>query len=64
MALCEDLLDLLEGTPSCLGEAEQNMDERREVERAEDEVCFVCDGRQARRDSPCEREVEQPAMRT
>ena len=60
MSLIEDLVDLLQRTPGCLGEAEQVLYERRKVERAEDEVRLVCNARQTRGYGPREGKVEQP----
>ena len=63
MALGEDVLDLLERAAGRLGEAEEDVDEGRKVERAEDEVRLVRDRRQTRRHRPREREVEEPVRR-
>ena len=63
VALGEDILDLLERAASSLGEHEEDVDERGEVERAEDEVRLPRDVRQARGDRPREREVERPVRR-
>ena len=63
VALGEDVLDLLERAAGRLGEAEEDVDEGRKVERAEDEVRLVRDRRQARRHRPREREVEEPVRR-
>ena len=60
VALGEDVLDLLECTPSGLGEAEQDVDERSEVEGTENEVGLVGNGGQAGRDGPSKGEVEEP----
>lgn len=61
MTLREDILDLLERAPCGFGEAEQDVDERGEVEGAEDEVRLVGDGGEAWWDGPGEGEVEEPA---
>ena len=60
MALRKHVLDLLQRAPRGLGEAEENMDERRKVERPEDEVRLVGDGGEAWWDGPGEGKVEQP----
>ena len=60
MALCEDLLDLLERASSSLREHEEEVDSSSKVESAEDEVRLVSDRRKTGRNSPREREVEHP----
>ena len=63
VALGEDVLDLLECTPSGLGEAEQDVNEGREVEGTEDTVCLPADAGETWWDSPGESEVEEPEER-
>ena len=63
MALLEDFFDLLECASRRLGETEEDVDARREVERAEDEVRLVRDVGKTRRNRPSQSEVEQPVRR-
>jgi hypothetical protein len=60
VALLEDLFDFLERAADGLGEHEEHVDERGEVERAEDEVGLPCDGVQTRGNGESEGGVECP----
>ena len=52
MSLGEDLFDLLERASLRFREAEKDVNESSEVERAEDEVDLPCNGAEAWWDSP------------
>lgn len=60
MSLREHILDLLQGPARRLGEAEEHMQERGEVERPEDEVSFVGNGGETGGHAERERHVEGP----
>jgi hypothetical protein len=60
MPLLEDFFDFFKGSSNGFGEHEEDVDEGGKVEGTEDEVSLPGNGVETRRDSVCEREVEEP----